>query len=183
MIPQGMTMKQYYERDAQRKRRRKLAAAFNARMKGVNVLETRTSLKAQLDHLVSLIVRRRDRCLHAGLCRVCIVKERMCILKRSPLAITQAYHILPRGDSMTRWDLRNVVGSCWPCNFAEKESRNRVSSKLLYERIHIELLGGGTVGRGVLSDLEYLASQTAQYSTSDLIAKRDEFKKILEGNK
>lgn len=178
------TILEHYEarqRAADRRKRRKGNALFQAKIKGIDVLETKTLVKAQLDHLSSLIVRRRDRLVHAGLCRVCIVKQRMCILKRNPNPITQAYHIVPRGDFLTRWNLVNQVGSCWPCNMGEKESRNRKSAEDMYRRIHIELLGGGDIGRNRLDDLEYLAKQRANFSIKDLIAKRDEMKSILEG--
>ncbi len=174
---------EYYEarqRATDRRKRRKGNALFIAKIKGIDVLETRTVVKAQLDHLSSLIVRRRDMRVHAGLCLVCMAKQKMCILKRAPNPITQAYHIVPRGDFLTRWDLRNQVGSCWSCNFGEKESRNRQSTKDLYRRIHVELLGGGVIGADVLHDLEYLATQTTKYSTAELIAKRDELKSHLE---
>lgn len=175
---------EYYEarqRAAARRKRRKGNALFQAKIKGIDVLTSKTVLKKQIDDLTSIIVRRRDRLVHAGLCLVCMVKERMCILKRKPNPITQAYHIIPRGDFMTRWDLINQVGSCWPCNMGEKESRHRRSAQELYRRIHIDLLGGGIVGSDRLRDLEYLAEQRANYSVQDLIAKRDGFKALLEG--
>ncbi len=178
------TIQEHYEarqRAAERRKRRKSNVEFQAKIKGIDVLETRTVVKAQLDHYTSLIVRRRDMKIHAGLCLVCMAKQKMCILKRAPNPITQAYHIVPRSDALTRWDLRNVVGSCWACNFGEKESRNRQSTKELYRRIHIEILGGGVIGLSALNDLEYLATQPAKFSTPELVSKRDERKLLLEG--
>lgn len=168
-----MSIQEYYARDAQRKKRRKASAAFNAKMVGEKVRLPNEVIKKQIDHIASLIVRRRDRKIHAGLCLICMAKERMCILKRPPNPITLAYHIVPRGDMMTRWDLRNMVGACGPCNQGELWSRSRASSKELYRNIHIALIGEKT-----LLEIEMMATQTADF---DLIAKRDEMKAILEG--
>ena len=52
---------------------------------------------------------------------------------------------------------------------------------MVYERIHVELLGGGIIGLEVLHDLEYLATQTLKLDRAQLIAKRDELKAFLEG--
>lgn len=169
------------QRAADRAKRRASNVRFNAKLKGVDVLASRTTLKKQIDDITSLIVRMRDKKAHGGLCLVCVVKERMCILKRSPNHIQLAYHIVPRGDTMTRWDMRNMVGACAPCNQGELWSRSRQSTKMVYERIHVELLGGGIIGLEALHDLEYLATQTLKLSNADLIAKRDELKKFLEG--
>lgn len=182
--PSPKSLLEYYEarqKRTQRAKRRKGNALFQAKIKGIDVLTSKTVLKKQLDDLTSYIVRRRDRLVHAGLCLVCMVKERMCILKRKPNPITQSYHIIPRGDFMTRWLLINQVGSCWPCNVGEKESRHRKSAQDVYERIHIELLGGGDIGRARLEDLVYQAKLRANFSVQELIAKRDEMKAILEG--
>lgn len=182
--PNPKTILEYYEarqKRTERRARRKGNALFQAKIKGIDVLTSKTVLKKQLDDLTSIIVRRRDRLVHAGLCLVCMVKERMCILKRKPNPITQSYHIIPRGDFMTRWLLQNQVGSCWACNMGEKESRHRRSAQELYKRIHVELLGGGDIGRAQLADLEYQATLRANFSVQDLIAKRDEMKALLEG--
>lgn len=169
------------QRAKERAQRRVGNVRFIAKMQGVDVMASRTTVKKQIDDITSLIVRRRDRKKHGGLCLVCMVKEKMCILKRSPNRIDLAYHIIPRGDKMTRWDLRNMVGACGPCNFGELWSRSRASTKALYRRIHIELLGGGFVGEEALQDLEYMADQTVQRSRNDLIVIRDAFKSQLEG--
>ncbi len=168
------------QRAKARAQRRAGNVRFIARMQGVDVLESRTTLKKKIDDIASLIVRRRDLKAHAGLCLVCVVKERMCILKRSPNRIELAYHIVPRGDTMTRWDLRNMVGACGPCNQGELWSRATASRKALYARIHAELLGGGEIGRVALHDLEYLATQTLKMDRAQLIEKRDELKSFLE---
>lgn len=169
------------QRAKARAQRRAGNVRFIAKIQGVDVLASRTTVKKQIDDIVSLIVRKRDRKVHGGLCRVCVIKERMCILKRSPNPIQLAYHIVPRGDTMTRWDLRNIVGACVPCNGGELWSRSRHSTKMVYERIHVELLGGGIIGLEQLHDLEYLATQTLKLDRAQLIAKREDMKAILEG--
>lgn len=184
--PSPKSVAEYYaakQRAAERRSRRKGNADFQAKIKGIDVLTSKTVLKKQIDDITSIIVRRRDRKVHAGLCLICMIKQRMCILKRSPNPITQSYHIIPRGDLMTRWMLINQVGSCWACNMGEKESRHRRSSQDLYRRIHIELLGGGVIGQARLEDLEYMANQRTDWSLQDLIEKRDDFKSLLSGKK
>lgn len=176
IIPEGMTIKEYYARDAQRKKRRALAAKFNAKMSGKAVTPDKSTLIAQLDHITSLLVRRRDRLVHAGLCLVCVAKQALGLLDRAPEPIELCYHVLPRGDKMTRWDLRNMIGACRRCNDGERWSRTKASLRARYRAIHAYILG-----EAVLQELEKLSTETAHYSTADLITMRDERKAQLEG--
>lgn len=175
IIPQGMSIADYYKRDAQRKKRRKMTAMFNSKMSGKPQQPDKTTLTAQLDHLTSLLVRRRDRIVHAGLCLICIAKQQLGLLDRAPEPIELCYHIQPRGDRKTRWDLRNMVGACSRCNDGERWSRAKASLRARYRAIHAHI-----VGEAVLIDLEKLSTETAKYSTADLIEMRDQRKAQLE---
>lgn len=176
IIPKGMSIRDYYERDGQRKKRRKLVQKFNSKMSGKPIHPEKSTIKAQLDHITSLLVRRRDRLVHAGLCLVCMAKQRLGLLDRAPEPIALAYHILPRGDGLLHWDLRNIIGACVRCNGGELWSRTKASLRDRYERIHIEI-----VGDDVYEALKELSGKESHYTTADLIAMRDERKLILEG--
>ena len=138
----------------------------------------RTTVRAQLDHLWSLAIRRRDRKVYAGLCLVCVIKRLLGFKTDSANPIEVAYHVLPRGNDTTRWLLENGVGACGPCNEGEKWSRSggRAVVKKRYRQIHIEL-----IGEKKLLELEALAEQTADFSTADLIELRDKLKALVEG--
>ena len=175
IIRHGETPLQSIERAAARRRRRRANAQFIAETQGVSVLLNYKGAMAKLDNLVSLYVRRRDRGLHAGYCRVCVTKQRLGLLDRAPEPITLAYHVLPRADQTTRWDLRNVVGACKRCNDGERWSRTRASLRDRYKLIHQEM-----IGYDVYEELEQLSNQTADFSVADLLAKCDEIKKLME---
>lgn len=182
MIRQGDTPQQSIDRAAARKRRRRDNAKFIAETQGVSVLLNFKGAMAKLDNLVSLYVRRRDRAVHAGYCLVCMAKQRLGLLDRVPEPITLAYHIVPRGDQVTRWDLRNVIGACKRCNDGERWSRTRASLKERYRLIHIEVLNwtqGEGLGGPTLILLESLAAKTADFSVADLLAKCEETKQLM----
>lgn len=62
---------------------------------------SRKGIVVKLDHIVSLIVRARDK---------------TCVLCNSSNQLT-AGHIFSRKAYSTRWDLENVWCQCWGCNF------------------------------------------------------------------
>jgi len=166
------TIKEYYasmERAAARRKKRM------AKRRELGIGPDRTTVIAQLDHFTSLLVIRRDRKVHSGLCLVCMAKQRLGLLHRAPEPIQCAYHVLPRGDGLVHWDLRNIIGACFRCNLGELHSRAKSSLRARYRKIHIEI-----ITEPVLVDLERLAGETADYSTADLIAMRDERKSQLE---
>ena len=80
---------------------------------------SKTKLKLELHALVKQLVLARD-----PLCRIC-----------GKRASTTPYHLIPRSFLAVTWDLRNVVGSCVGCNFAEKNNR------ILYQQKHREIFG------------------------------------------
>lgn len=174
MIFNGDTPQQSIDRAAARRKRRRANAKFIAETQGVSVLLNFKGAMAKLDHLTSLYVRRRDRGVHAGLCLVCVAKQRLGLLDRAPEPIQVAYHIMPRADQATRWHLQNVIGACVRCNGGEKWSRTRASLRDRYKDIHIEI-----VGFQVYEELEQLAKTTADFSVADLLAKCDELKRLM----
>ncbi len=110
------------------------------------VLSPRQRLRAKLDALWSLVVRKRDTRMTGGLCRICGVR-----------AIEVGYHIVPRGADATRWDLENGVGACHNCNRGEQMNR------LAYREKHVVLFGPAK-----MEHLEWKARQVAKFSTADL---------------
>ena len=106
----------------------------------------RAILAKKLDSLVSMFVRLRDKKANNGLCFLCRIRP-----------IEVAYHIIPRGRMILRWDLENVRGGCSPCNFGEKNHR------LLYREKHI-----GAIGALKYAELEARARETAKFSVGDL---------------
>ena len=175
MIFRGETPKQSIDRATARKRRRRANVKFIAETQGVSVPLNYKGAMAKLDHLTSLYVRRRDRGIHAGLCLVCVAKQRLGLLDRAPEPIEVAYHILPRAEQPTRWDLRNIIGACKRCNQGELWSRARASLRDRYKEIHTEI-----VGFTVYEELENLSRTMADFSVADLLAKCDELKKLME---
>lgn len=80
---------------------------------------SKSKLKLKIHALVKQIVLARD-----PICRICQKKPS-----------TTPYHLIPRSFLAVTWDLRNVVGSCVGCNFAEKNNR------ILYQQKHREIFG------------------------------------------
>ncbi len=119
----------------------------------------RQRIRARLDHLWSLVVRKRDAKKTGGLCRICGVRPGTC-----------AYHIIPkqRGD-MLRWDLRNGCLACGPCNYAEMINRS------LYQDDHHPRI----FGAALIDELKTLAKVMVHFSMPDLKQKEIELKKEL----
>lgn len=85
----------------------------------------RQRLRARLDALWSILIRRRDVRLYSGICVIC---------HNRPIQV--AYHIVSRKDDATRWDMDNGCGSCAPCNYFEFLNRgHKVRDK------HIAIFG------------------------------------------
>ncbi len=146
-----------------------------ARRKEIGTGPDRTTIRAQLDYLYSLAIRRRDRRVFSGVCLVCKAKQALGLMTDTARPIEVCYHIVPRGDDMTRWHMDNAVGACSRCNNGERWSRTRESLRARYRQIHVYLLG-----ESKLSELEALSRKTADFSTADLIEKRDILKRIVE---
>lgn len=106
----------------------------------------RQRLRARLDALWSLVVRKRDAMRTGGLCRICGVRQ-----------IEVGYHLIPRGSDATRWDLENGIGACHNCNRGEQLNR------LKYRQKHVELFGAALIEK-----LEAKARTLAKYSMADL---------------
>lgn len=122
------------------------------------VLTPRQRLRARLDALWSLVVRKRDARATGGLCRICGVR-----------AIEVGYHLVPRGADATRWNLENGVGACHNCNRGEQMNR------LAYREKHVVLFG--------VAKMEYLERESrrlARFSTEDLERIYDDLKKELQ---
>lgn len=164
------------EKAAARKKKRRVNARFIADTGGKPIKIDRVTVRAQLDHLYSLVIRRRDRKARDGYCLVCCVKRDLGFSVALPNPISNCYHILPRGDDSVRWHPENAVGSCWPCNAGEKWARGKDSSRAKYRAIH-----AGLIGLDRLTELEALAKTRANFTTAELVAKRDELKSVLEG--
>lgn len=143
---------------ADRKRRRKSNAEFQAQVACKPIRPTKSFMIAQADRLWSLIILRRDRKAHAGRCVICRVR---------PADV--AYHIVPkqRGHHV-RWLLENGCASCSDCNFGEVMNRSMYRSK------HISIFGRDLVER--IEDMP-----RKKFSLQDLIAERDKLKAVLEG--
>lgn len=169
---------------AARKQRRICRVSFNTRIAAARagsarirpIQASRTKVKKQLDSICSLIVRRRDVKRFSGFCVICVTKRETGLGRGAALRpIAVCYHILPRGDESTRWDLRNMIGTCAPCNYGELMSRSTSAQKARMRAIHSAILG-----EDVLVELEDKAATIAKFSTADLIARRDELKAYLE---
>ena len=112
----------------------------------------RQILRTKLDTFWSYAIRLRDRILY-GRCRIC---------DKNPIEV--AYHIVPRGDDATRWDLENGCGACHNCNRGEQMNR------LKYRRKHVLIFGADKI-----EALEAKARTKAKFSIEDLEKKLAEF--------
>jgi hypothetical protein len=141
MIPKGMTVKEFYARYNERRKKRR------AKAQKLWAHPPRQFLRKQNDTAWSFAILRRDRNKRAGLCVLC-----------SKWPMTVACHIIPkqRGDSI-RWDLDNGYGGCNNCNYGEFMNRS------LYREIHIERFG-----RELYSRLEEQARTKIKFSVADL---------------
>lgn len=160
---------------AQREKARERKRKRLVKQKQLQLGPQKSVLFKQLDHLCSLIVRRRDRRKYAGLCLVCVAKKKLGFTNESPRPIEVCYHVIPRAGLAIRWKLLNMLGSCSACNLGEKWSRTNPVLAERYRQIHCYLLGPET-----LADLERQGKERTNFSTADLIERRESLKKILE---
>lgn len=153
------TLKEHFAHRKAKKAKRLSNRRFIAKTSGKVLAPTRTTLRAQLDHLWGLIVIRRDRAAFGHLCRICKVQP-----------ATLGYHIVPkqRGDSV-RWLLENGCAARFACNGAE------VMNRSLYRDKHVQIFG-----RELVERIEARARARIKLSTADLREMRDEFKLRLE---
>ena len=138
------------------KRRKKAFHLWGAHSRGI--------VRNQLWDAFSLYIRIRDRKLNGGRCMV----GKACL---GLGLIEVAYHIEPQvsGDA-TRYDEECVVGSCAACNYGEQCNRKK------YRIWHIEKFGSELVNR-----LEEKSRTIKQYTTAELVEKRDYYRRKLEG--
>lgn len=154
-----ITMSKYLAIKKNKKAKRKANAKFIAQTSGKKVTPSRSKLRAQIWHFTSLIVRKRDSKLYNGMCVICRFRPIFC-----------TYHIIPAGEGdSTRYDLQNLVGACLSCNYAEYRWRRRYAEK------HREIFG-----IRMIEALEARAKEITKYSVADLVALRDERKKMFE---
>ena len=154
-----VTIAEYLSLAKKKKAKRKDNAKFIAKMAGKKLAPSRSKLRAQIWHFTSLIVRKRDSKSNNGLCLIC---------NRNPIQV--AYHLVPsmEGDSI-RYDLDDLCGACFSCNWGEKNWRRRYRDK------HI-----GIFGKEKIEALEAKARTITKFSLADLVALRDERKRMLE---
>ena len=107
----------------------------------------RQRLRSRLDRLWADCVKKRGNRQNFCRCERCWDKP-----------IQVAYHIQPRGDDATRWDLDNGIGTCAACNWWEKKNRGRRTRDF-----HISMFGIAKVER-----LEAKARTKAHFSMADL---------------
>lgn len=182
--PPRMTVREYFaKKDARAARReqhkkdlRALLKAGGTGQQNSLLKPSRSLVKAQLFHLTSLIVRRRDQKLYAGYCCVCMVARHLGYQTKPPQPITLSYHIFSRAESIIAFDLINQVGACVGCNKRELESRRTVKGRATLRHIHETLIGKDEYAR-----LEALAVLTDRRTTAELIDLRDLMKEKLEG--
>ena len=157
-----VTIAEYLSLAKKKKAKRKDNAKFIAKMAGKKLAPSRSKLRAQIWHFTSLIVRKRDSKLYDGKCVICKINPIEC-----------AYHKISasEGDS-TRYDLDNLCGSCHSCNYAEFRWRRRYAEK------HREIFG-----KEKIEALEAKAKLTVHLSQADLVALRDERKRMLESGR
>lgn len=110
------------------------------------IATARQRLRARLDTLWSLVIRKRDNRATGGLCRICGTRKIEC-----------AYHITPRSADATRWDLENGVGACHACNYGEQQNR------LAYREKHVVLFGAAKI-----EYLESASRKIVRFSMADL---------------
>lgn len=177
----NLTLKEFIDRRKARKAKRLDTRRFNAKMDGELIQPSKGVVRAQLDTLSSMIVRRRDRRISAGYCLVCIAREKLGFLQWPLQPIILAYHIEPRGDDATRWNLDNLVGACMRCNGAELFSRQQGFKSRGVARARIRAIHSAIIGEQKLLELEALSRTTTHRSLADLIELRDERKKMLAG--
>lgn len=164
-----MSIKEYYQRRDLRKAKRMEKAAL------LGLGPDNSVLRGQINDLWSIIIRRRDNRLYDGWCRICLIKYEVIGREYGKIRrIEQGYHIVPRGDDAVRWLLINGVGSCGPCNYGEKMSRERESSRMAYREIHVAL-----IGEPALKEIERLANTTIHFAHTDLLDKREEFRRRI----
>ena len=173
----------YLARKRQRSQRRAENVRFirrSAKLRGDGeLIRPKLSIvKRQLDDLFSIIVRQRDRRIHFGYCLVCWTKRELGFSGDQPRPIECCYHILPRADTIIRWHPHNGIGACGPCNQGELWSRASSKLRARYREIHSAIIGLGN-----LVELEQLALVGVKPTLEDLIDKREEFKKVLAGER
>lgn len=119
-------------------------------------------LWAQLDALWSLAVRTRDAKKTGGLCVIC---------GRRPIQV--GYHIVPRGDAATHFDLENGCGACSACNWAELRMRQQSPAKIRAKHVAI-------FGEQKIAALEAKSRQVVKHDTVALQAILAELRAIVE---
>jgi len=76
-------------------------------------------LEKKADKVVSVYIRQRDSSVAKGKCIIC---------KENPIQC--AFHIIRRSRKILRWDTRNILGTCFRCNWLEY--RNPDISRAFY---------------------------------------------------
>lgn len=103
------------------------------------------------------------RLLHAEVKRIVLARDKTCrICMKAPATVP--YHIIPRSFLPVTWDLRNVVGGCQGCNFAEHNNRllyrdkhRFIFGEALYDELWAKAKSGKKFTRGeLLAELEWL---------------------------
>lgn len=145
------------------KRKAKAAILWKPRLSRKKALGSlRERLCAQLDNAWAYFIKKRALHRTGGYCEVCL---------RRPIQV--AYHIVPRGDEATRWDLENGVGACSACNFGELKMRRR-SPGSIYRR-HVKLFGAERIER-----LVALARLPSNFGVVELEAMLNEIKRRIK---
>ena len=146
---------------AAKKDRREANAKFIQKMKKitdktVSTLKPWKKLRDECVELAKFLARVRDR---KGPCRIC---------KKRPVQC--GYHLLPVGHLPTAFDPANVVGACHPCNLGEQRHR------LTYREKHEALFG-----KAYMDALWAKAKTSVKWSIADLMEKKAELKRLVEG--
>lgn len=127
MIPKNMSLREYVERAAERKAKRKIKRHELAKAK--DALKPFTVLLKQADTLFSLFIRMRDKWLFNGLCVICNIRP-----------IEVCFHWITRAEMAIRFHPDNASGTCSGCNYREVRDR-RFKTKEFFRSVHIGLIG------------------------------------------
>ena len=138
---------------------RKSKRMAKRRLLGIKGSISKTVVKKALWDMVSLYVRLRDKALYGPMCRICGRRPIQC-----------AYHLVPSNDGAdTRYDPANIVGACSSCNFAEYH--HRYSFQFKHEKLF---------GLELMDALREKSKAVVQYSRTDLLLLKAEFKRKIE---
>lgn len=114
----GIPIAEYYGRRKEKVKARAVKGKALGLRKTVSIKSVTQNLDKRLDHLCSVLVRIINKRKNGGKCQVCGWRMATC-----------AYHIIPRGKKAIRWNMKNILAGCDPCNDGERWHRLEYADK------------------------------------------------------